>query len=201
MWYRTLLTTALCSDDPIGLPAAHENAQNAINYVIILPDSGSDYTINMYRSNDLIGTAASVTGLNVGSVLGLVAGSADTQRVEVVETGFDRATTTILAATGTKDAVAETSGICNYNYEVVAMSGDASAGSAEATSKVAAVVSTSTSSTSSSKVTSSPATSSPTSPAPETTAATISTTTSSTSTSTTARSSNSSYKMRTNINI
>lgn len=201
MWYRTLLTTASCSDDPIGLPTAHENAQDAINYAFVLSDSGSDYTINVYSNNDLIGAAAGVTGLNGGSVLGLVAGSADTQRVEVVEVGSDGATTTILAATGTKDVVAGTSGICNYNYEVVAMSEDASANSAEAILKVAVEVSTSTSSTSttspsissasSRKVTSSPETSPPTSPA-ETTAETISTTTSSTST--TARSNNSSYK-------
>ncbi|PCH06976.1 Glycoside hydrolase, family 71 [Penicillium occitanis (nom. inval.)] len=148
MWYRTLLTTASCSDDPIGLPTAHENAQDAINYAIVLSDSGSDYTINVYSNNELIGAAAGVTGLNGGSVLGLVAGSADTQRVEVVEVSSDGATTTILAATGTKDVVAETSGICNYNYEVVPMSEDASANSAEAILKVAVEVSTSTSSTS-----------------------------------------------------
>lgn len=196
------MTTASCSDDPIGLPTAHENAQDAINYAIVLPEPGSDYTINVYSNNDLIGTAAGVTGINGGSVLGLVAGSADTQRVKVVEVGSDGATATILAATGAKDVVAETFGICNYNYEVVAMSEDASANSVEATSKVAAEVSTSTSSTSttspstssasSRKVTSSPETSPPISAAPETTAATISTTTSSTST--TAQSNSSSYK-------
>ncbi|QGA19616.1 hypothetical protein EYB26_007305 [Talaromyces marneffei] len=165
IWYRTLLTTSSCSDDPIGLPTAHEDAQDAINYAIILPYSGSNYTINVYSNNNLIGTAAGVTGLNGGSVLGLAAGRANTQRVDVVEVGSDGTTTTIVAATGAKDVMAETSGICNYNYEVVAMSGDASASSSKATSTSAI---SSTPSTSSTKATSSPA--SLTSPTPKTTA-------------------------------
>lgn len=119
MWYRTLLTTASCLDDSLGKPTAWENAEDAINYAVVLPDSG-DYTINVYSNNDLIGSFAGTTGLNGGSVLGLAAGSAGSQRVEVLNNAD--ATATVISATGTKDVVAETSGICNYNYEVVAMS-------------------------------------------------------------------------------
>ncbi|EED15492.1 glucan endo-1,3-alpha-glucosidase agn1 precursor, putative [Talaromyces stipitatus ATCC 10500] len=123
IWYRTLLTTTSCKHDFIGLPRSHENAQDTTNYAIILPESGNKYTINVHSDGKLIGTAAGVTGLNSGSVTGLEAGRADTQYVEVIETGSNGTKTTILAATGTKDVVAETSGVCNYNYEVVAMSG------------------------------------------------------------------------------
>ncbi|OKL62585.1 hypothetical protein UA08_02967 [Talaromyces atroroseus] len=128
MWYRTLLTTASCSNDSLGKPDNWENAQDAINYAVILPDLtngdnyGRNYTINVYSNNDMIGSFAGTFGLNGGTVLGLAAGSAESQRVEVVESSNGVNATTVLISKGKKDVLSETSGICNYNYEVVAMS-------------------------------------------------------------------------------
>jgi glucan endo-1,3-alpha-glucosidase len=128
MWYRALLTTASCSNDSLGKPDNWENAQDAINYAVILPNladiinDSRNYTINVYSNNAMIGSFAGVSGLNGGMVLGLAAGSAESQRVEVVQSSNGVNATTVLSARGTKDVMAETSGICNYNYEVVAMS-------------------------------------------------------------------------------
>lgn len=120
MWYRTLLTTASCSSDSLGKPNNWASAQDAINYAVSLPSSGSgsnNYTINIYSNDAIIGSVAGTAGLNGGTVLGLAAGPATSQRVEVLA-----GSSVVISATGTKDVVAETGGICNYNYEVVGMS-------------------------------------------------------------------------------
>jgi glucan endo-1,3-alpha-glucosidase len=119
MWYRELLTTASCSGDSLGQPDGMDSGEDAINYAVILPSSGS-YTINVYSNNNKIGSASGTAGLNGGTVTGLVAGSADSQRVEVVDDSNGQSV--VISATGTKDVSGEASGICNFNYAVVAMS-------------------------------------------------------------------------------
>jgi glucan endo-1,3-alpha-glucosidase len=116
MWYRTLLTSGSCSSDPMGKPSGSQNAQDAINFAVILPDNGS-YTINVYSNNNKIGSFPGESGLNRRMVLGLQAGAG--QRVEVVDTTTN---TVVMSATGTKDVQADTTAICNFNYEVVALS-------------------------------------------------------------------------------
>jgi glucan endo-1,3-alpha-glucosidase len=118
MWYRPLLTTASCPHDPLGKPEGWQNAQDAINLAIIL-SGGGNYTINVYSNNSLIGSFPGTAGLNGRTVTGLRAGSGGGQRVEVVN---DADRTTVISATGTKDVLSETMGICNYNYEVVGLS-------------------------------------------------------------------------------
>ncbi|KAL1966115.1 hypothetical protein VTN77DRAFT_4863 [Rasamsonia byssochlamydoides] len=116
MWYRTLLTTASCSSDSLGKPSGWQNAQDAINFAVIL-DNKSSYTINVYSNNKQIGSFPASAGLNGQTVLGLQAGGG--QRVEVVDAATN---TTVISATGTKDVLAEATGTCNFNYEVVALS-------------------------------------------------------------------------------
>ncbi|KAL1982151.1 hypothetical protein VTN96DRAFT_1686 [Rasamsonia emersonii] len=116
MWYRSLLTTANCSPDPMGKPSGWQNAQDAINFAVILPEGASGYTINVYSNNKQIGSFPANAGLNGQSVPGLQAGGG--QRVEVV----DSSNKTIISATGTKDVQAQTTGLCNYNYVVAALS-------------------------------------------------------------------------------
>jgi glucan endo-1,3-alpha-glucosidase len=118
MWYRPLLTAASCANDPLGKPDGWQNAQDAINFAIILPDTGN-YTINVYSNNSLIGSFPGTAGLNGRTVPGLRAGSGGGQRVEVVN---DITRATVIFATGKKDVLSETTGICNYNYEVVGLS-------------------------------------------------------------------------------
>ncbi|KAH8705699.1 glycoside hydrolase [Talaromyces proteolyticus] len=119
MWYRTLLTTSSCSSDSLGKPSGWNDAQDAINYAVVLPSSGS-YTINVYSNNSVIGSFKGQAGLNGGTVTGLVAASADSQRVEVVDDA--NGSKVVISAAGTKDVLADTSGLCNYNYVVVGMS-------------------------------------------------------------------------------
>ncbi|CRG88942.1 hypothetical protein PISL3812_05977 [Talaromyces islandicus] len=117
MWYRELLVGASCSGDSLGKPSGMDDGEDAINFAVILPSSGS-YTINVYSNNNKIGSVTGTAGLNGGTITGLAAGSADSQRVEVV----DASGSVVISATGTKDVSAEASGLCNFNYVVVGMS-------------------------------------------------------------------------------
>jgi glucan endo-1,3-alpha-glucosidase len=117
MWYRELLVGASCSGDSLGKPDGIEDGEDAINFAVILPSSGN-YTINVYSNNNKIGSVTGKAGLNGATITGLAAGSADSQRVEVV----DSSGSVVLKATGTKDVSAEASGTCNFNYAVVGMS-------------------------------------------------------------------------------
>ena len=115
VWYRTLLTTASCS----STIANYQEAQDAINYAVILPASASGYSIKVYSNGKLLQTVAAKPGLNGGSVLGLQAGTAATQMIQVVNSSG----TVVSSAQGTKDVLAESNNsICNWNYEVVGLS-------------------------------------------------------------------------------
>ncbi|GAD98093.1 glucan endo-1,3-alpha-glucosidase agn1 precursor, putative [Paecilomyces variotii No. 5] len=113
MWYRTLLKSASCASSISG----SQNADDALNFAIILPTDTSGVTINVYSNDNRIASYAGVSGLNDQSVAGLQAGGG--QRVEVV----DASGTTIASATGTKDVRQQsTNPVCNFNYEVVGLS-------------------------------------------------------------------------------
>lgn len=113
IWYRTLLTSASCSSTISG----SQNADDAMNFAIILPADTSGVTINVYSNNNQIGSYSGLPGLNAQSVPGLQAGG--NQRAEVV----DASGTTIASAVGTKDVQPQSTGsVCNYNYEVVGLS-------------------------------------------------------------------------------
>ena len=116
MWYRTLLTTASCS----STISNYQEAQDAINYAVILPAGASGYSIKVYSNGQLLETVAAQPGLNGGMVLGLQAGSASTQKIEVVNSSGS----VVSSATGTKDVLTESNNgsLCNWNYEVVGLS-------------------------------------------------------------------------------
>jgi glucan endo-1,3-alpha-glucosidase len=113
MWYRTLMTSASCSSSITN----YQEAQDAINFAVILPADASGYSINVYSNNQQIGSFAGVAGLNSQMVLGLQVGG--NQYIQVV----DRSNNVVASATGTKDVQAQSSNsTCNWNYEVVGLS-------------------------------------------------------------------------------
>ncbi|KAJ0415233.1 glycosyl hydrolase family 71-domain-containing protein [Aspergillus carlsbadensis] len=112
-WYRTLLTSASCSSSIRN----HEQAQDAINYAVILPAGAAGYTIDVISDNQVLGRYPAGPGLNYRMVLGLRAGL--DQRIVV----RDSAGTILSTATGTKAVLAQSSSaVCNWNYEVAGLS-------------------------------------------------------------------------------
>lgn len=112
LWYRTLLTSASCSDTIEN----YKSAVDAVNFAVILPSSS--YTIEVYSNSQLIGSFDGVAGLNYNAVPGLQAGSG--QSIQIL----DSTGAVVSSANGTKDVLAESSNstLCNWNYEVVGLS-------------------------------------------------------------------------------
>lgn len=117
IWYRTLLTSASCSS---GIQN-YQEAQDAINFAVIFPrENAAAYTITVHSNGQQIGSFAGKPGLNWQTVLGLQAGSANSQVVQVV----DGSGNIVASAAGTKDVLSQSSdsSLCNWNYEVVGLS-------------------------------------------------------------------------------
>jgi glucan endo-1,3-alpha-glucosidase len=111
LWYRTLLTSASCSSTIDN----NEQAQNTVNFAVLLPSSG--YTIQVYSNNGLIGNYTGTAGLNYRAVPGLSVGGG--QFIQIVNS----AGSVVASATGTKQVTAQSSNAtCNWNYEVVGLS-------------------------------------------------------------------------------
>ncbi|KAL7939329.1 glycoside hydrolase family 71 protein [Trichoderma chlorosporum] len=111
LWYRTLLTSASCSQSIQN----YQQGQDTINFAVLLPSDG--YTIKVYSNNNLIGSYVGSAGLNYNAVSGLKIGSG--QYIQIVNS--DGAV--VASATGTKQVLAQSSNAtCNWNYEVVGLS-------------------------------------------------------------------------------
>ncbi|KAL2845295.1 glycoside hydrolase [Aspergillus pseudoustus] len=115
MWYRTLLTSASCS----SAIANHEQAQDAINFAVILPTgAAAGYTIEVVSNGQTLGSYPGNPGLNYRMVLGLRAGQE--QRIVV----RDSSGRIVSSAVGTKPVLTQSSSttLCNWNYEVAGLS-------------------------------------------------------------------------------
>ncbi|KAL2845119.1 glycosyl hydrolase family 71-domain-containing protein [Aspergillus pseudodeflectus] len=113
LWYRTLLTSASCSSAITN----HEQAQDAINYAVILPADASGYSLDVISDGQVIGSYPAGPGLNYRMVLGLRAG----QNQQLVVR--DPAGAIVSRASGTKAVQAQSSSaVCNWNYEVAGLS-------------------------------------------------------------------------------
>lgn len=112
MWYRPILKTATCESDSLGKPSGWENALDAVNFAVLLPEGTTGVTINVISGRKLIGSFAGTAGLNYGTVEGMVAGP---QSIQVVgETGA-----VVAQAASPSDVLAEADDVCNFNYVVV----------------------------------------------------------------------------------
>ncbi|KAI0654666.1 glycoside hydrolase [Cubamyces menziesii] len=110
-WYRPLLKSASCSGDSLGKPSGWENAEDLINIAMLLPATSSGVTLRVYSGGSVVATLPTNPGLNMATVP-IKTGP---QRVELVA-----ADGTIMGAgSSTQDVVADTSGVCNFNYQVV----------------------------------------------------------------------------------
>ncbi|TFK94672.1 glycoside hydrolase family 71 protein [Polyporus arcularius HHB13444] len=110
-WYRTLLKSASCSGDGLGKPSGSENAEDLINIAVLLPANTSGVNINVYSGGNLVSTLPTTAGLNMAAV-GIKTGA---QKVELVNSAGQ----VIGAGSSTMDVAADTSGVCNFNYQVV----------------------------------------------------------------------------------
>ena len=110
-WYRPLLESATCSGDSLGRPDGAENARDQINIAVLLPSNSSGVTIRVSSGGSVVATLPTQPGLNSAAVPINTGG----QTVELV--GPDGQV--IGAGSSTQDVVADTSGVCNFNYQVV----------------------------------------------------------------------------------
>ncbi|RPD67031.1 glycoside hydrolase [Lentinus tigrinus ALCF2SS1-7] len=110
-WYRTLLASASCSGDSLGRPDGAENAQDLINIAVLLPANTSGVTMNVYSGGNLVATLPTTAGLNIAAV-DIKTGS---QKVDLV----DSAGSIMGSGSSTVDVAADTSGVCNFNYQVI----------------------------------------------------------------------------------
>lgn len=113
MWYRPLLKDASCAGDYLGKPIGWENAQDTVNFAVMLPadtEEGS-VKINVYSGDNLLESFDGKAGLNAQAVLGMTTGK---QRVELVNTDG-----TVLGAGLSAADVQADADFCNFNYHVV----------------------------------------------------------------------------------
>ena len=110
LWYRTLLTSASCSNTITN----YQEALDTVNFAVLLPSAA--YTINVYSDNTLIGSYPGKAGLNYNAVPGLKLGGGQILQI------LDQNKNQVAAATGTKNVQAQSTGAaCNWNYEVVGL--------------------------------------------------------------------------------
>ncbi|EJF61327.1 glycoside hydrolase [Dichomitus squalens LYAD-421 SS1] len=110
-WYRPLLKGASCSGDSLGKPQGWESAQDTINIAVLLPSNTSGTTIRVTSGGNVVANLATTAGLNYAAV----PISTGAQKVELV----DASGNVLGAGSSTQDVVADTSGTCNFNYQVV----------------------------------------------------------------------------------
>ncbi|KAL1617546.1 hypothetical protein SLS56_010949 [Neofusicoccum ribis] len=111
VWYRPLLKDASCAGDYLGKPVGWENAQDTVNFAIVLPAETSGVKINVYSGEQLLKSFDGKAGLNAEAVLGMTTGA---QKVELVN-----ADGTVIGAGLSKEDVAADADFCNFNYHVV----------------------------------------------------------------------------------
>ncbi|KAH8834210.1 glycoside hydrolase [Flagelloscypha sp. PMI_526] len=111
-WYHTILKSASCSSDPIGRPSGADNAQDALNVAVLLPSTTSGVTIRVTSGGTVIANYTGVAGLNAFFVTGIKTGS---QMVQLIASNG----TIMGAGSSTVNVAADTSGVCNFNYQVV----------------------------------------------------------------------------------
>ncbi|KAK7703348.1 hypothetical protein SLS57_010997 [Botryosphaeria dothidea] len=111
MWYRPLLKDASCSGDYLGKPIGWENAQDTVNFAVVLPQDSEGVKINVYSADTLLESFDGKAGMNAQAVQGMKAGQ---QKVELV--GADGS---VIGAGLSKVDVAADADFCNFNYHVV----------------------------------------------------------------------------------
>lgn len=110
-WYRTILQSASCASDPLGRPQGADNAQDLINIAVLLPANTSGVTIRVSSGGNVVATLPTKPGLNEAAV-SIKTGA---QKVELVASNGQ----VLGAGSSTQDVEADSSGVCNFNYQVV----------------------------------------------------------------------------------
>ena len=112
-WYRPLLVSkATCPGDPLGKPRGAANAEDSVNIALFMAEAGNVVTVS--SGGGRIASYSAAKGLNSFFVPGLKAG-----RVGLEVTSSSG--TLVASASSIVDVVEDTNGICNFNYQVVAV--------------------------------------------------------------------------------
>ena len=112
MWYRTILTSATCSNDPLGKPSSASSALDAVNWAVVLPARSCGFTATVTSGGNVIQKGIPLeAGLNYASTTPMTTGA---QEVQVL----DGSGNVVLTAQSAVDVQAEAGDICNYNYQV-----------------------------------------------------------------------------------
>ncbi|GME50427.1 putative glucan endo- -alpha-glucosidase agn1 protein [Neofusicoccum parvum] len=115
-WYRDRLADTHCPGDCMGRPSGCENAEDAVNFAVLLPHGTQGVGINVWSGGELLASIPGQPGLNAHSVKGVKTGP---QRVELIKDG---------AIMGAGDSPVNVTGEAdedktyNYNYHVVHIS-------------------------------------------------------------------------------
>lgn len=115
-WYRDRLVETHCAGDHMGPPTGCENAEDAVNFAVLLPPDTQGVGINVWSGGELLASIAGQPGLNAHCVKGVKTGP---QRVELIKDGAIMG-----AGDGPVNVTAEAEGgkTYNFNYHVVHIS-------------------------------------------------------------------------------
>ncbi|KAH8685138.1 hypothetical protein BGZ61DRAFT_55820 [Ilyonectria robusta] len=111
-WHHTLLTTADCSSDTMGKPAGIENADNVVTGIILVAEGQTGLTVSVSSGSTVSGTNNLVEGFNKFAFADMTTG---TVMVEV-----HNGDAVVVKGSG-PIPVADSSSVCNYNFQVVAL--------------------------------------------------------------------------------
>jgi glucan endo-1,3-alpha-glucosidase len=107
-WYRPILTTTAC---PNGKPDGADNAQDAVNYAVLVAANSTGLAINISSGGSQIASESLSPGLNTNSIPSLVAGDVQVDIVDV-------SGSSVSSTTGPQPVNGDSADLCNYNYYV-----------------------------------------------------------------------------------
>ncbi|KAH6889657.1 glycoside hydrolase [Thelonectria olida] len=112
-WHHTLLTGADCSLDAMGKPDGVENVEDSVTGIVLVAEGQTGLTVSVSSGSRILGTKNLTTGFNRFTFSEMTTG---TVTVEVL-----KGDSTAFQGSGRLEVV-DSSSLCNYNYQVVALS-------------------------------------------------------------------------------
>ena len=112
-WHHTLTAEADCSADPLGKPVASDNVENTVTGIVLVAEGQSGLRAVVSQGGSQLGTAQLSPGFNSFVIENMGTGS-----VSVEVQGVNGS---VISGTGPIEVTA-VSDLCNYNYQVVALS-------------------------------------------------------------------------------
>ncbi len=123
-WHHTLLVNGDCSTDSLGKPSGINTAEDKVTVVVLVEEGHSTYNLKVVSGNMDLGSQTLVPGYNQYSVSGLTAGNVtvtvtDSASISEVLSGTGPIPISFLSTNYIQ--VTNSSALCNYNFQVVAL--------------------------------------------------------------------------------